>query len=71
MGYSPWGHEELDTTERLHFLFFLSAAITSPRSLSPDQFSLLWPKGLSLSALFPGVMVVATDGLWEVENNSS
>ena len=20
VGYSPWGHEELDTTERLHFL---------------------------------------------------
>ena len=19
MGYSPWGHKELDTTERLHF----------------------------------------------------
>ena len=44
MGYSPWGRKELDTTERLHFLFFLSAAITSPGSLSPDQFSLLWPK---------------------------
>ena len=22
-GHSPWGHEESDTTERLHFLFFL------------------------------------------------
>ena len=22
VGYSPWGHKELDTTERLHFLFF-------------------------------------------------
>ena len=22
MGYSPWGHKELDMTERLHFLFF-------------------------------------------------
>ena len=21
MGYSPWGHEELDTTEQLHFHF--------------------------------------------------
>ena len=21
MGYSPWGHKELDTTERLHFHF--------------------------------------------------
>ena len=24
MGYSPWGHEESDMTERLHFLFSLS-----------------------------------------------
>ena len=24
VGYSPWGRKELDTTERLHFLFFLS-----------------------------------------------
>ena len=23
-GYSPWDHKESDTTERLHFLFFLS-----------------------------------------------
>ena len=24
-GYSPWGHTESDTTERLHFLFFYHA----------------------------------------------
>ena len=24
MGYSPWGHEESDTTDRLHFHFSLS-----------------------------------------------
>ena len=24
VGYSPWGRKELDTTERLHFVFFLS-----------------------------------------------
>ena len=24
-GYSPWGRKELDTTERLHFSFFLSS----------------------------------------------
>ena len=23
-GYSPWGHKESDTTERLHFFFFLT-----------------------------------------------
>ena len=22
IGYSPWGHKELDTTEQLHFHFF-------------------------------------------------
>ena len=27
MGYSPWGHTELDKTERLHFLFFLSISL--------------------------------------------
>ena len=25
VGYSPWGHKELDTTERLHFHFSLSS----------------------------------------------
>ena len=25
MGYSPWGHEESDTTERLHFPFHFHA----------------------------------------------
>ena len=24
LGYSPWGHKELDMTERLHFMHFLS-----------------------------------------------
>ena len=24
VGYSPWGHKELDTTEQLSFFFFLS-----------------------------------------------
>ena len=26
MGYSAWGHKELDTTERLHF-YFLSLVV--------------------------------------------
>ena len=26
MGYRPWGHEESDTTERLHFHFSLSCS---------------------------------------------
>ena len=25
VGYSPWGHKELDTTERLHFHFHIIA----------------------------------------------
>ena len=25
VGYSPWGHQELDMTERLHFHFSLTA----------------------------------------------
>ena len=28
MGYSPWGHKELDTTERLHFTGELDVAHT-------------------------------------------
>ena len=27
--YSPWGHKESDTTERLHFLFFSLLSLTS------------------------------------------
>ena len=32
MGYSPWGHKESDTTERLHFHFFNK--LISPHSNS-------------------------------------
>ena len=31
VGYSPWGHKELDTTERLHFHFFTFFASGSQR----------------------------------------
>ena len=27
VGYSPWGLKELDMTEQLHFLFFLTAVV--------------------------------------------
>ena len=27
VGYSPWGHKELDTTERLHFLSFSCSVV--------------------------------------------
>jgi len=30
VGYSPWGHQESDTTERLHFLFTLSTQTLKP-----------------------------------------
>ena len=32
-GYSPWGHKESDTTERLHFLVFLPGESHGQRRL--------------------------------------
>ena len=29
VGYSPWGHQELDTTEQLHFLSLLNQVMAS------------------------------------------
>ena len=39
VGYSPWGHEELDTTERLHFHF--SLACIGEGNGNPLQYSCL------------------------------
>ena len=39
MGYSPWGREELDMTERLHFHFSLSC--TGEENGNPLQCSCL------------------------------
>ena len=39
MGYSPWGREESDTTERLHFHFSLSC--TGEGNSNPLQYSCL------------------------------
>ena len=39
MGCGPWGHEESDMTERLHFLFSLSCI--GERNGNPLQFSCL------------------------------
>ena len=39
VGYSPWGHEELDTTERLHFHFSLSC--NGEENGNPLQYSCL------------------------------
>ena len=59
MGYSPWGHKELDTTERLHFHFTFivlkgasvliswlqspSAVILEPRKIKSDTVSIVSP----------------------------
>ena len=37
MGYSPWGHTELDKTERLHFLFFLSISLELTLTLKEEK----------------------------------
>ena len=34
MDYTPWGNKESDTTERLHFLSFLSFSFANTFSLS-------------------------------------
>ena len=39
MGYSPWGHEEADTTEQLHFHFSLSSI--GEENGNPLQYSCL------------------------------
>ena len=39
MGYSPWGHKESDTTERLHFDF--SVSCTGEGNGNPLQYSYL------------------------------
>ena len=39
VGYNPWGHKESDTTEWLHFSFFLSFYFTW-NSVSETRFSL-------------------------------
>ena len=39
VGYSPWGHKESDTTERLHFHFSLSC--TGEGNGNPLQYSCL------------------------------
>ena len=47
VGYSPWGREELDTTERLHFNFSLSSS--GEGNGNPFQYSFLEnPRGGSL-----------------------
>ena len=46
--YSPWGHKESDTTERLHFLFFhflawkLQKCKIDPRLKSNEGESIKW-----------------------------
>ena len=35
MGYSPWGHQLLDTTERLHFSLRLQSVIPQGKTKLP------------------------------------
>ena len=34
VGYSPWGHKELDMTEQLHFLLIICQALVKCRTLN-------------------------------------
>ena len=40
VGYSPWGHKELDTTERLHFLSFFLFSELKMFSLGVGHYSI-------------------------------
>ena len=60
VGYSPWGRKELDTTERLHFHFFLSpspAVSTKPFSMSASPL-LSSPANRFTSTVFPDSICV-------------
>ena len=39
VGYSPWGHKELDTTERLHFQFH---TISLEKEMATHSSVLVW-----------------------------
>ena len=38
VGYSPWGHKELDTTERLHFHFIFIGISIKFRTTYKERF---------------------------------
>ena len=42
VGYSPWGHKESDTTERLHFPFLSFVFIISNLHQNPDVDSIVY-----------------------------
>ena len=48
MGYSPWGHKESDTTERLHFHFHFVAQLVKNLPAMPETWvrSLGWEDAL-------------------------
>ena len=56
VGYSPWGHKELDMTERLHFLSFSSRvySLSLPWSFTHIPWSPFWnsPSSTGLQSLF-------------------
>ena len=45
IGYSPWGHKELDTTERLHFHFYCLASSNEIRFRTDERES-QWTPGV-------------------------
>ena len=56
VGYSPWGHKELDTTEQLHFLSFLSSIRKSRVNCWLHHCQAQRPLLISLS--FPSISVL-------------
>ena len=37
VGYSPWGHKELDTTEQLHFLLIKTESLRHRQNLDLEK----------------------------------
>ena len=70
VGYSPWGHEESDTTERLHFQFSLSCV--REENGNPLQCSCLENPG-DRGAWWAAVCGVAQSRTWlkRLSSNSS
>ena len=48
VGYSPWGHKESDTTERLHFHFNVRHPLVSALTYSPSKISTILMASVTL-----------------------
>ena len=60
VGYSPWGHKELDTTERLHFS--LTAAYGSSCILESSFLAVLWQRERGKSRVAMSQRTFFSDG---------